>query len=311
MKYFTLECPTDIDLLDGNRWQALTKHLIGFRFKLTLSNLILSHDYLRSFSTAFWLQEKQWCIISDGQCLFSVPHFLPDQIDLSQQNASVDPLVDQRVTKLILHPSSTIDNYRHFPHVTQVDLHGVVPLAQLQSMINLEQLVRLSLDSFDYLQSFLPIESNFPRLIDLSIHQSVTMASVRRYRKQSFKQIRRLKLSTVPDPDNALIDELLHFFPSIEVFLYTSHELSTRVMIRFVDGFQHLSFASFHTDASYAMKENSSCRTPHLFIDRSTRLNHDNTTCRVYHTINARLSLLIEWSINKQVNVGLSVTSIF
>ncbi|CAF0870331.1 unnamed protein product [Rotaria sp. Silwood1] len=84
--YFEIECRSDLDLCDGYQWEIFISnklfYLKKFFFKFQLiSTIILNingiEQILKSYSSYFWLKEKQWFIaIEWGQRLiYSVPKF--------------------------------------------------------------------------------------------------------------------------------------------------------------------------------------------------------------------------------------------
>lgn len=300
LQKFTLECFGRADLLDGHRWQSITRQLISLAFKLTILDSTQMNDRIASFSTEYWLKEKHWLIVSYGQEIFSIPHFLPTQLDLSDQNVPTCPLINDRVTKLVLH-SSTVSHVCRFESVKHLELHCPLPWKTCQSILHPNRLVSLSVDSFQHLLLFLRFQSHLPQLREISIDQPITVDAMVPHDDCSWRGIRQLKLCTIEGKNQYILQGLFSLFPSIESIVYVSRELSAKMMFRLINGFENLSAASFHTDATFAIKESESCRNPDLFIDRVGRFTADTVICRVYHTINSRLSLHIDWHIQKQV----------
>ena len=295
-----LECHGQMDLLDGYRWQSITSRLMSFDFKVKFPNPIEIEQSVISFSTEYWLKEKYWFVVSNGQQIFTIPYFLPDSIDLSEQNSSTYPFNHDKISKLILRSHMFRHHYR-YNSVKYLELHCSLSWKMYQSIFDSNRLVSLSIDSFDQLRPFLPFGSYLPHLTELSINQQIIIDSIMSDRDYTWKRLRQLKLCTIYDNDRYILEKLFRLFPSIESLVYVSRELTTKLMIHMVNGFENLLTASFHTDATFTLKENESCRNPDLFIDRLGRFTRESINCRVYHTINSRLSLNIDWHIHKQV----------
>jgi hypothetical protein len=289
LQYLTLTLSGQQDLLDGYRWQILTNDLV-----------------LKSFSTSFWLEQKRWYTAYDGQCLFTTPRCIPNHIALPEQEqlltiSTDDSSICDSITKLTLNTDSFIGMHR-FRYVKTLDLQCSPSMELFTSIVDQNRVECLSIFTLEDLFKFLPLESAWPNLSRLSIRQTIKIKSIMSFRGQQLKSIRRLELSLVNEHGNYMIEELCRLFPSVE-HLCMLRLTSTNMMIHSIDSFQYLSSASFYTDSSFSKRESLCCRNPTLFINKSHRLTNNEATCRVYHTINSQMSLLIYWTIELKVGI--------
>ena len=106
LKCLTLELTGQRDLLDAQRWQALTSGLHSFTFRFYLPDHT-DHADVRFFSTPYWTEKKRWHVARYGRCVFSGSRFIPDHISLPEDDvlistASDSNFVCSRATKLTL-----------------------------------------------------------------------------------------------------------------------------------------------------------------------------------------------------------------
>ena len=301
LKRLILELCGERDLLDARRWETLTTGLRSFTFKFYLSSTI-DHADLRFFSTPYWTEEKRWYVARYGRCVFSGVSFVPDRISLPEDDllissASDSNLICSRATKLNLN-AGAIDSKQYFPRVTTLELTCSISSTTITKMIDMRRIVRMDIIFLDLLLPFLPLKSNLPHLTTLHVEQSVTVETVLRLRVHRLSQIRDLKICEANEHVDYMTEELLHIFPSVEHFHYSSRNLSARTMLRFVHGFAKLCDASFSADTTFRIRERKMLQNPDLFV-------HKHATCRIHYTINSRLPFLISWSLNPQVRTSL------
>jgi hypothetical protein len=273
LKHLELKSNALSDIANGYQWQNLTTSLITFHFKfnLSLTNIDVT---LYSFRTPFWLEEKRWYVAFRNECLFSLPHFTPIQMDSRNLSDLHSTLPDHSVIfNLLKEFTITTDPFYNLPRLTHIKtliLDYPRSLKILESVIDLNQVEHLTLLSLDYLLIFLPLKCTMSQLYKLTIKNSLTIDVIKRIRSYRFEQILQLEISISDEHNDYIIEELFYLFPSIQHLIYKSSIQSKQTMIRFINGFQHLSNASFsvHSDRLSTFSQDI----------------HSNLTCRIYYS---------------------------
>lgn len=227
LKHFVLKTNGREEFLDGNRWQTSTKSLLTFNFKFTDMHL-RSHHSLDSFRTTFWLKDKQWFIAYRNHCLFTIPYFAPEEINLSKFSRIRSTtsyhntyLIYDYVRKLIV-KSRPIQYRYYFPRITTLELHRYVSLETLSSLMNLNQIKHLSLLSLKDLIFYTPLDCIMCRLDELSVKNEITMDMINQIKHLQFKQILKLHIKINNIDRNDLQDRLYRLFPSLQSIEYQS-----------------------------------------------------------------------------------------
>ena len=293
------------DIADGYQWQILAISLITFNFKFNVSLTDIS-DTLNSFCTSFWLEEKRWFVAYQYNSLFSIPHFAPvqiDSLDLSyfRSTAPDHSVMFNHLNRLTMN-AFTIYYKDHFTHIKTLELTNSTLLKTFESVIDLNQVEHLIVSSLDNLLIFIPLKCTMPQLYKITIKNSVTIDIIERIRQYRFEQILKLDISVTDLHSDYIIEELFRLFPCVQYLIYKSFIQSKQTMIRFIDGFKHLSNASFHTDASFISRESNFCHNTNTIIQHSRRLIENNFTCRIYRLSENNLSYNIHWWIGEYVS---------
>lgn len=303
LKYLTLETDGSLDLFDGNRLQNLIKRLTTFDFQFHRTNLRIK-DILISFRTPFWLEEKHWFVACHRTCLFSIPHFAFESIQLPQQSSIYltcsnekyfyDCIKNITITETIINPQR-----RFYSNVRTLELQQWIPTNILACLLDLHRIKSLSIPSLiDF-----PLESIMPELCTLSIGNDVTIQTIELVKHHSWKQILRLKIGVSQEYRYYIIEELFRVFPRIEQLKYKSPIRSKREMVHLIDGFNHLLHASFYAKSDFVRKEWKFYQNPNETIFYSRRLIQGYFTSRIFHFRNNPLSHRIHWWIREQVKI--------
>ncbi|CAF1286855.1 unnamed protein product [Rotaria sordida] len=114
-----------------------------------------------------------------------------------------------------------------------------------------------------------------------------------------FEQIRTLKICTRLPRMNYFIEELLRLFPRVEHLQMSSLKWRAQ-MIRLIDGFPHLSNASFTVKLPYKEDEQRWYFEPELSIRGTRRLTRGTFRCRFYRSTRTSRSCDVHIWIGKQ-----------
>ena len=252
---------------------------------------------LKSFSSSFWLEEKRWFVAYQNHCLFSIPHFVPDQMYISDRfnlhtTAPDRFLIFKHVKTVILHIGSPKFGY-YFPHVETLRLEKLIPLHIITSILDPYGIKHLKLKSIDQLVEWIPLEINCPQLSRLSICDPVTIQMIGCIQIYQFKQIRRLELHLTSEYQDYMMEQLFRLFPSVQQFLYNAPIQSKELMFLYIDGFEHLEYASF----SVALLRDETMKDLYHNIHSKT-----NVTYRMYKSSSVRSERQICWWIGEQVD---------
>ncbi|CAF3681201.1 unnamed protein product [Rotaria sp. Silwood1] len=276
LRHLELHLAGYADLTDGQRWQALTNSLVTFYFKFDIHICInFIEQILDSFRTSFWLEEKHWFIAYYNDYLFSIPYFAPEQVDSSYQSVIY---------------STAPDNTIFYSHVNEFTVRNV----------DLNQVKHLSILSLEYLLKFMPISKKLPCLYELSVKNDITKHAIKRMFTYSLEQIQKLTIRISDKYNEYIIEELFRLFPLTKYLIYKSHIPSTYVMIRLINGFEHLLNASFISCGPFSNQEQIFRYDPDLIVSRIKRLTYGTSFCRIYYLPNNGSEFIINWWIEEQ-----------
>ncbi|CAM2729389.1 unnamed protein product [Rotaria socialis] len=286
---FELHAKGRRDLADGHRWKVLTEGLVTFNFKFQIYS---SPDdlTLSSFRNEFWVREKRWYVAYKEEYLFSIPYFAPVEVHcssvslLSVWKTANDTSFYENVTKLNLSPCPSEDNIRIIS--TMMDFGCI------------QQLTISKLNHILFLNFYL---LSMHCLHTLCINGSLSLDYIEQIRHFRFEQIRTLKISSNSKITDYFIEELLRIFPCVK-HLYVSCLQSRAQMIRLIDGFQHLSSASFTITSWHQENERHCYFEPELLIRDSRRLTRGTYRCRFYRSMRGSQSYDIHIWIEEKVS---------
>ncbi|CAF4606555.1 unnamed protein product [Rotaria sp. Silwood1] len=301
LKHLELHLKGFEDLADGQRWQRLTSSLQTFNFKFNIQ-LDSIEQILNTFRTLFWLKEKQWFVAYQDKCLFSLPFFAPKHIDTSCQmpiysTAPNDTVFYENVTQLSLSTSKKIIKY--FTHINTLKLEDKISQQELLRFVNLRYVKHLVILSLDDLLQFTPIECKIPQLRQLTIENKITRKEIEKMMCNSYEQIRTLEISIILQDQNHIVDELLRLFSHTEHFIYNSDIQSIQTMVLFIDGFKHLSSASFISQGPLYNQPQHFRYTHDLIILKTNRIKYGISTCRIYYLPDSTSLFCINWWIEE------------
>ncbi len=306
LQHLTLITDGDDDIVDGYRWQALTASLSTFNFVFYYTSFLDVDDTLDSFRTSFWLKEKRWFVAQTQQerSVFSIPYFAQDEIEIPEplhicSTAPNSTFLYNDVNKITIN-AAEIQHHHYFTRVETLELGSSILLKTLKSVMNLYQIKYLIIPSLNDLLIFMPLKNKMSRLNELTIKNTLTIDMIERIRSYRFEQIRTLEISISSVHSDYIIEELFRLFPSIKNLKITDYVESERTMIRLIDGFKHLSNASFHVRSSSNNRESSLHQNRNTIIQHSRRLIPDNFTCRIYDSSDNHL--LYDWWIDNYVS---------
>ncbi|CAF4672248.1 unnamed protein product [Rotaria sp. Silwood1] len=292
------------DLTDGQRWQALTNSLVTFYFKFDIHICInFIEQILDSFRTSFWLEEKHWFIAYYNDYLFSIPYFAPEQVDSSYQSVIYSTAPDNtifysHVSEFTVRNGKTSKEY--FTNINVLKLKYSIPLKYLLRIVDLNQVKHLSILSLEYLLKFMPISKKLPCLYELSVKNDITKHAIKRMFTYSLEQIQKLTIRISDKYNEYIIEELFRLFPCTKYLIYKSHIPSTHVMIRLINGFEHLLNASFISCGPFSNQEQIFRYDPDLIVSRIKRLTYGTSFCRIYYLPNNGSEFIINWWIEEQ-----------
>ncbi|CAF1039305.1 unnamed protein product [Rotaria sordida] len=307
LKHLELHLRGYTDLADGQRWQILTNSLITFNFKFDIHICFdFIEQVLDSFRTLFWLEEKQWFIAYENDYLFSIPYFAPEQVNSSYQSVMYLTAPDNTIFYNNINEFTVIKGKigkRYFTNINVLKLKYSIPLKYLLHMIDLNQVKHLSILSLEDLLKFIPISKNLPCLCELSVKNDITKHAIKRMLNYSLEQIQKLKIRISNKYNEYIIEELFHFFPCTKYLIYKSRIPSIYIMIRLINGFEHLLNASFILCGPFSNQEETFRYNTDLIVSRIKRLTHGTSFCRIYHLSNNGSEFIINWWIEEQVSL--------
>jgi hypothetical protein len=305
LKYLELKARAKDDIANGYQWEVLTNSLITFNFKFSVSSVDIS-SHLSSFCTPFWLEEKRWFVAYQNQSLFSIPHFAPHDIDISEPLGifSTAPNITylyNHVNKIII-KTAEIKHNHYFTHVQTLKLERgcTISLKTIQSIIDLNHVEHLIVSSVDNLLLFMPLKCTMPQLHKLTFYYFNIEDEIEQVRRYRFEQILKLELRAFGTFTDYIIEELFRLFPSVQHLEVACYIYSEETMIRVIDGFKHLSNASFRDIISPINHESSLCQNANKIIQHSEQLTSKNFRVRRYRPLDN--NSMYNWWIDKQVS---------
>ncbi|UJR18203.1 hypothetical protein I4U23_005104 [Adineta vaga] len=263
------------------------------------SRINLNRNILETFRSSFWLVEKRWFVGYNDRCLFSIPHFSPESFDMSQyvmfdSTALNSTLLYSHVNTITLERNETeLDNY--FADIKTLNIRSSISVPILKLIIDLKKIKTLSLSSIDHILTYVPLSDTMPQLRELSILDSVNTYTIKRVRHYRFEQILKLEINIWDEYSEYIIEELIRIFPNIQYLKCTLLTKSVQIMFRCINGFRHLSSASFTIELLSYMNRQNSGENVESIVRQSRYLTRDNLTCRVYRPSNSNSKLNVYW----------------
>jgi hypothetical protein len=248
LKHLELIITGGEDLIDGYRWEILTKFLIIFNFKISIN---YNHPQLDSFRTLFWLEEKHWYINYRNGCVFSVPYFSPVHIDIDEWSYDwAETPVDDIDMKSL--NSMNIGNVPSNPcpyhiHIKNLSINCSISRKQILSIVEMKQVRHLSILSITDLLVFQPYESTIPNLYELTITNIVTFDEIEQMKDSQLRQIRKLSISICNKDTNFILKGLFYCFPYIEYLTYSSDIISMKILNDIINKPVYLLHVSFYS----------------------------------------------------------------
>ncbi|CAF4096923.1 unnamed protein product [Rotaria sordida] len=156
-------------------------------------------NVLKSFRSSFWLEEKRWFVAYQDYCLFSVPHFAPNHVDISQQlrihsTAPDNKSVYDQINKITM-KTAAIKHNHYFTHIKTLELKCSVSLKTVASIIDLNHIKHLTVLSLSDVLKFMPLEYVMPHFCELTIENNVTIDIIKQISHYRFLQIRKLEIA--------------------------------------------------------------------------------------------------------------------
>ncbi|CAF3726425.1 unnamed protein product, partial [Adineta steineri] len=306
LQHLRLDLHGSQDLFDGYRWQNLTCNFITFNFKFKTQDY-LNRNNIESYFTPFWLEEKHWYVGYNRYCIFSIPYFVPVELDMAYYTSFLSSALDSTllnrcVTKISLGENEfKFDGY--LPNINTLQIRLPVSLSFLTSIIDLDQIKHLSLLSLDHILRYLPLEDTMPQLHELSICNRVDIDTINRIPNHRFVQIDKLKIFIYGQHSEYITEKLIQLFPNINHLNCTLKCVPEQIMYRCINGFKYLSYASFYLPVGvflglnkYNWNENIKCLITDSFVKR------DNFIWQVNHSATDEVWLKVHWWFGKQVN---------
>ncbi|CAF4618956.1 unnamed protein product [Rotaria socialis] len=271
---------SDINLADGQRWESVTSSLITFNFNFYI-RLNEIERTLDTFRSLFWLQ-KRWFVAYEYWRLFSVPYFTNVHYQNSFQRFMHSTVIDDKtfldnITTLEL-SRPLVDSEHYFPHVRTLIIINDIRLETLSSIIDINRVEHLIL--------YFPITQALPNICHLLSTDCLQKLSImsnpfrllKQFRGMKFENIRTLEVKyDFEFGENYPIEELCSIFPRVERLHIRSINQAT--MIPMIDGFTHLSSASFYFDSlSNTNKEHWQVK-PEWALYGARRLTNSSYIC--------------------------------
>jgi hypothetical protein len=307
LKYLELQAHGMSDLVDGNRWQRLTSSL----FKFNLIVKLQDSSYLESldtFRTTFWLEEKHWYVAYQNKCLFSVPHFASNQIEIPIQSPVYstvpdDIIIYNRITKVIIN-SVPVDTSIWFTNVKTLVFKCSISIDVLSSIVDLNQIEHLTILHIEDLSKLLPFEWRMPRLCQISIVKPVTIDMIRRVKHYQMKNIRKLEIAIKVQYYRFIIENVFILFPNIKhLSIRTSRIESIKSIVHIIDRFDYLSNLSLYSTYLTGNLNTIIYNNTKSIVYLSRRLTENNFTCRINSSSTSTAIYNVNWWIDVKVNV--------
>jgi hypothetical protein len=182
LKHLELKALAKNDMPNGYDWETLASSLITFNFKFRV--LIIQYEYTYP---SFWGEEKRYSVGFHDGCLFSIPHFARNEIDLSKPLYDITTAPDNTFQYNYVHKmkiTTPLIKHRHyFTHIKILELGYSISFEILESVIDLKQVEHLIIPSLIDLLIYMPLKDKMPQLNKLTIQNSLTFIAIRRFRR--------------------------------------------------------------------------------------------------------------------------------
>ena len=248
LKHLELDCDCNIDVVDGQRWQIIVKKFVTFNVKFFLA-VRPETKQLKSFRTAFWLDEKRWYMSYREGYFFSVPRFATKNADddsLVPQYTTVpdDEIFYQKCDEMNL-TQRFMHQHIHFPNVRALTLECNVSLRTIREAIDVGRICSLTLSSLSAQFPTRCLVLEMPNLSRIVIKSNLRIF-MKQFRGTILDNIRTLILSVsvLPTDIDQFSKHLQTIFPRLE-HLHVEHVLSIEKILVLLRCFQYLSTASF------------------------------------------------------------------
>ncbi|CAF1117819.1 unnamed protein product [Rotaria sordida] len=155
---------------------------------------------IESFRSSFWLEEKRWFVAYQDYCLFSIPQFAPNCIEISQQlrirsTAPDNKFIYDQINKITM-KTAAIKHNHYFTHIKTLELKCSVSLKTVASIIDLNHIKHLTVLSLNDVLKFMPLEHVMPLFCELTIENNVTINIIEQISHYRFLQIRKLEIAS-------------------------------------------------------------------------------------------------------------------
>jgi hypothetical protein len=307
LKYLELQARGMSDLVDGNGWQRLTSSLFKFNLIVKLQDFS-DLQSLDTFRTRFWLEEKHWYVAYQNDCLFSVPHFSSNQIEIPIQSPVYstvpdDIIIYNRITKVIIN-SVPVDTCIPFTNVKTLVFKCSISIDALSSIVDLNQIEHLTILRIEDLSKLLPFEWTMPRLCQISVVKTVTIDMIRRVKYYQMKNIRKLEIAIKIQYYRFIIENVFILFPNIQHLIIRASRIeSIKSIVHVIDRFENLSNLSLY---SYSLPANLNTiiyDNIKSIVYLSRRLTENNFICRINSSSTSTAIYNANWWIDAKVNV--------
>ena len=258
----------------------LTYSLRTFHFNLEISSLNVRQT-LDSFHTSFWIEEKRWFVAYYDHYVFSVPYFLNMHLQTPSRQGFKTTLndtsiIDQNIKAISLPTNSIGGKRRQCTHVENLKIHDFVSLNALSNVINLNRIKCLTIFSLTNILALVSLLQAMPHVENLRIKFITKLNLFEISSRIQFKRIHTLSIhGFVFDDFN--IEGWCSLFPNVNN-LNVGHFESNAQLVRFLDGFEHLSYASIEIKSSCLEHKSIEIRrfTQDSFVFQVRQLNNPN-----------------------------------
>ncbi|CAF3958622.1 unnamed protein product [Rotaria magnacalcarata] len=242
-----------VDLADAYRWEMLSKNFVTlkFYFKIQLSSI---EKTLASFRTPFWLIEKQWFVAYENMSFFTIPHFLQthanEYFQLPKHSTCLNNAIAyEHITKSIFVDKIIKPDHR-FANVHTLELRNKtanVDLTALSAVVDLHVVKTLVLPSSIEHKNIIFLLNNMPRLENLAINTSADQDFDDFFQETKHMRLENIHTLTICNQyvisNHYIASQLSHIFPRVKKLHVSVNRLDDMIIL--IDGFKHLSSASF------------------------------------------------------------------
>ncbi|CAF3979495.1 unnamed protein product [Rotaria sordida] len=190
---------------------------------------------IESFRSSFWLEEKRWFVAYQDYCLFSIPQFAPNCIEISQQlrirsTAPDNKFIYDQINKITM-KTAAIKHNHYFTHIKTLELKCSVSLKTVASIIDLNHIKHLTVLSLNDVLKFMPLEHVMPLFCELTIENNVTINIIEQISHYRFLQIRKLEIGVSRKQIDHIIEKLFLLFSCVQHIIYKSPVQTKDIMI--------------------------------------------------------------------------------